>query len=255
MSGLTRIGLVNAAYLRSLTCVLLCVLPACATGARQSLEQCRVGQAAVKADVVRSERSITELQGERETLRQDLATARKAKSRLEGDLIDAERRLIEARHIVDLQREELARGVQDRERLTQTNHDLEAKVADVAQLRQHMAEKEFEHGRLQVFEEALNRQSKELEEVKTALQSLRLPAPKSTSTTSRTVAPLAKGEPVLYRDSAGDKKSVRVARGDTLLKLARQFRVDVMDLMKLNHLTGDRILIGQELLLPDPSEP
>ena len=43
-----------------------------------------------------------------------------------------------------------------------------------------------------------------------------------------------------------------VKYGDTLWSLSRRYRVDLMELRALNKLVSDRILAGQELLLPPP---
>lgn len=247
--------LVETGYLRVLPYALLCLLTACAMGGRPTIKEYQVMQAVLKSEAERSERTIAELQTERQALRQELGIARMAKSRLEGDLLDAERRLIEARHIVELQREELVRGVQERDRLAQTTQEVQAQMADMAGLRQQVATADPERGRLQTVEEALNRQSRELEEVKVALQSLRLPVQKQAHRKSRAILPLANVNQVVYSETPAGQKSVSVGRGDSLWKLARQFRVDLAELIKVNRLTSDVIFPGQELLLPDHLAP
>lgn len=52
----------------------------------------------------------------------------------------------------------------------------------------------------------------------------------------------------------GDHKSYKVRAGDSLEKIARRHRISVDMLKKLNHLENDRIVIGQELKVPNDQE-
>lgn len=51
------------------------------------------------------------------------------------------------------------------------------------------------------------------------------------------------------------EKSYFVTSGDSLWKIARDHKTTVKELRSLNHLTSDRLNIGQKLLIPDPSRP
>lgn len=53
--------------------------------------------------------------------------------------------------------------------------------------------------------------------------------------------------------NSGSTGQYTVKRGDTLSGIASQFKVSVQDLKSLNRLQGDRILVGQVLLIPSGS--
>lgn len=52
-------------------------------------------------------------------------------------------------------------------------------------------------------------------------------------------------------EAPSSTKTYRVKAGDTLEKIARMHRISVEIIRKLNHLTNDKIVVGQELRLPD----
>ncbi len=53
------------------------------------------------------------------------------------------------------------------------------------------------------------------------------------------------------RETPSSTKSYRVKAGDSLEKIARNQRTTVEIIQKINHLSNDRIIVGQELRLPD----
>lgn len=53
------------------------------------------------------------------------------------------------------------------------------------------------------------------------------------------------------RETPSSTKSYRVKAGDSLEKIARNHRTTVDIIQKINHLSNDRIVVGQELRLPD----
>lgn len=52
-------------------------------------------------------------------------------------------------------------------------------------------------------------------------------------------------------ETVSSTKSYRVKAGDSLEKIARNNHVSVESIRKINHLSNDKIVIGQELRLPD----
>ena len=48
---------------------------------------------------------------------------------------------------------------------------------------------------------------------------------------------------------------ITVQRGDSLWRLSRQFGISIKGLKKLNQLTGDQIVVGQQLLVPSHGSP
>jgi LysM repeat protein len=212
---------------------------------------------ALKAEAQHGQRTIADLQMERQALQRELGTERTAKGRLEGDLLNAERRLLESRHIVDLQREELARAGEERERLVQTTRQVQSELTEVSRLRQQLADTESERARLRIMEEAVTRQAKELTELKSVVrQSLRAPALKADM-----MAPASKPSAILtpavaYSEAeAFEQKTIRVRPGDSLWKLARRYGIALDELKALNALKSDVIVPGQQLLIPDSSRP
>lgn len=53
-----------------------------------------------------------------------------------------------------------------------------------------------------------------------------------------------------YFDSSVTKKYIKVQQGDTLKKIAAKYQMSVANIIKLNHMTSDKIYIGQTLILP-----
>lgn len=53
---------------------------------------------------------------------------------------------------------------------------------------------------------------------------------------------------------SSENKSYKVRAGDSLEKIARRHRISVDMLKKINHLENDRIVIGQELKVPNEQE-
>jgi LysM repeat protein len=219
---------------------------------------------ALHADARQAQRTIMDLEAQREALQRDLGEARTARARLEGNILDAERRLLEARHLVDLQREELARALEERQGVAQTAREvqaqlqaqLEAQLMEVGRLRQQVADAQSKRENLQTMDEAFTQQANEMAELKAAVrEALRVPAIKPaaldapTFRLSATVTPVA-----VYSDqTAGLSRSIIVRRGDSLWALAHRHGISLDELIALNRLKRDIIVPGQTLLLPDPA--
>ena len=161
----------------------------------------------------------------------------------------------------EAQREELVRTREERDRLAAISRELQAQLVELGRLRQQVGEAGRDQSRLQAIEQAIERQTKELAELKSAMQKLS-PRAKQKPTSARLAVPMYKDvsdQPALSADSAESAESaesasrtVIVERGDTLWGLARKHRVRLSELISVNALTSDLIRPGQELLLPEP---
>ena len=209
---------------------------------------------ALQAEARQAQRTITDLEIQREALQRQLGDARTAKARLEGDVLNAERRLLEARHIVDLQRDELALAADERKRLAQDAREVQAQLTEVGRLRQQVADVQSERIRLQTIEETIARQANEMAELKAAVrESLRASALKPAEVSAPEFRPSAIVTPMAVDSDHHPRlsKMVRVRRGDSLWALARRYGIALNDLKTVNRLKTDLIVPGQELLIPD----
>ena len=208
----------------------------------------------MKAEALRAQMTIADLQTERQALQQELGTTRAAQARQAGDLLEARRRVLEARQVVDLQREELSKAWEERERFAQTSREAQGQLTELGRLRQQLADAERERARQEPLETALARLSSEITKLKVAL---RQPSQGSTSGSASAKPPPAK-VPSFATPSSGDplrsaQKMLTVQRGDTLWSLSRRYGVALGELKAVNGLDGDLILAGQGLVLPDSS--
>jgi len=209
-------------------------------------------QATLKAESAQAQRTVTDLRAEMQGVQRDLGSARAAQARLEGELREAQRRALEA------QREELVRTREERDRLAAISRELQAQLVELGRLRQQVGEAGRDQSRLQAIEQAIERQTRELTELKSAMQKLSTRA-KQKPTSARLAVPMYKDvsdQPALSAESAESAESasrtVIVERGDTLWGLARKHRVRLSELIAVNDLTSDLIRPGQELILPEP---
>jgi LysM repeat protein len=215
----------------------------------------QVTQAALKAESMQSQRTIAELRAELQGLQQELGAARAAQARLDGEQREAQRRAQEAQRAVEAQREELVRTREERDRLTAFTRELQGQMVELGRLRQQVGEAGRDQSRLQALEQAIERHTKELTELKAAMEKITTRS-KTKPAGGTTAAPIYKevaDRPARSGESAGSgSRTVIVERGDTLWDLARRHRVRLADLMTVNNLTSDLIRPGQELLLPEP---
>ncbi|MEH7307555.1 C40 family peptidase [Neobacillus drentensis] len=82
-------------------------------------------------------------------------------------------------------------------------------------------------------------------------QKLKVPAKNTTSTTPVTAKPpAATTPPNTTTPATGSVTDYIVKSGDTLEKIALQYKLTIKDLMALNKLTSDKIYVGQKLKVP-----
>ena len=234
---------------------LWCSLWMVAGCAGPSVRDLQVTQAALKAESLQAQRTVMDLRAEVQGVQRELGAARAAQARLEGELREAQCRAQEAQRAVEAQREELGRTREERDRLAAISREQQGQLVELGRLRQQVDEAGRDQSRLQALELALDRQTKELAELKSAMQKLSTRS-KQQPGSARLALPIYKDvsdRPALSGESAvSASRTVIVERGDTLWGLARKHRVRLSELMAVNDLTSDLIRPGQELILPEP---
>jgi nucleoid-associated protein YgaU len=197
-----------------------------------SAQDMQMLEAAGKAESHQAQRTIMELRGEAQGLQRELGAARAAQARLEGELREAQRRVLEAQRAVDAQREESARIREDRDHLAQAGRD---------------------QTRIQTLEAAIDKQTQEMADLKTAMQKI-VTQSKTKLAVGRPAVPISQevGDRALRPGvtAAPALRTMTVQSGDTLWDLARKYRVDLLELKARNNLATDRLVPGQELVLP-----
>jgi LysM repeat protein len=237
------------------------IVAGCGRGTLTAQDQ-ELVQAALRAESAQNQRAMLDLRIEIQGLQKELGIARAAQARLEGELRESQRRLGDTQRVADAQREELARTREERDRQAQTGRDFQGQLAELTRLRQQVATAAVgDQKRLQDLEAALERQAKEIAE-------LRKPSPPKRSSRSKAKPGQPSGlgpamqsltgkperaTPVVAIVAPGPSaiRMVMVQRGDTLWALARQHGVTVARLQAVNGLDSTLIVPGQELVLPD----
>ncbi len=212
---------------------------------------------ALKTQTRDAQRTVADLRAELETRRQELGAALVARAQLEGKLREAERRLTEARQVVELQREELARSRDERAGVAHGGRNLRSQLRQLQQqLAQHdqLQQKMVNPTRPQVRSRAVGgtRQQETTIERAERKDAARKAAAPATRVNPASPTSLDSVQPV-DDSTALPLGKIVVKYGDTLWSLARRYRVKLMELRALNQLATDRILAGQELLLPPAS--
>jgi len=212
---------------------------------------------ALKTQTRDAQRTVADLRAELETRRQELGTALVARAQFEGKLRETERRLTEARQVVELQREELARARDERAGVAHGGRNLRSQLRQLQQqLAQHdqLQQKTVNPTRPQVRSRAVGRTGQqeatvEKAERQDAARRAAIPAGRVNPVSPASLVPM---QP-LDDSTAVPPGKIVVKYGDTLWSLSRRYRVNLTELRALNNLATDRILAGQELLLPPPS--
>ncbi len=212
------------------------------TGCAGSKRDLQVMQSASTAEAMQTQRTIVDLRLEIQKLERDLGAARAAQARLDGELKEAQQRMAEAQRLVDSQRAELAKARADREKMVQTEREAQGHLIELGRLRQQMAEATRDQARLQALEAALEKQAQDVAALKASVGKT-LTKSKATPANRTTPTGTSSGSP---------PRKITVQPGETVQELARKYRVDPTELKTLNKLTTDRLVPGQELLLPEP---
>jgi LysM repeat protein len=194
-------------------------------------------QEALKQEAAQAHHTAAGLHAQVQMLEEQLGTARAAQARVQGDLRDSERRLVDAQRAADLHRDELTRAREVREQLAQTTNELN-------RLRQQVADNDREQKRMRVLQTSLSKLTQEVAVLSTTVRdAIGQAKPASYSADDVVEALLAER-----------MKSSRIAivkAGDTLFGIAKRYAIALSDLKTINGLRGDRILVGQMLVIPE----
>jgi LysM repeat protein/outer membrane murein-binding lipoprotein Lpp len=213
----------------------------------------------LRTSVRDAQRVVAELRTDLEARRRDLSEAQVARAQLEGRVREAERRVIEARQVIELQREELAAARMERGRVSRSS------IQSQNQMKQlHKQLSGTERSDLgQDGQESAPRPSSYMP--RKGQKAMQVPAHRSQpseyqETQSMVVTPAAMAHmPVISESSAASEhqrapiRHVSVKPGDTLWSIAQKYRVNMEQLRTLNQVTGNKIITGQALWLPDDS--
>jgi LysM repeat protein len=254
-------------------------MTACTTSS-PSIKDYQMMQAVYKSESAKDQQTIAGLRAELDRVQRDLQTVQNSRAALEAKVADAVRRFEQQRDELNRAKderpqlaqtgrqlaEELARARDERAQFTQTARQLTQQVAELERLRQSLADVARDQTRMQTLEATLEKQSKELTELKTKRTAAAAPAKKSPKAAAVPGAAPAISDGGPAPGAAGanpapatsgataaalSPRTIIVKPGDTLTALARKHGVAVAQLKDLNQLEGDRILIGQPLVIPD----
>ena len=190
----------------------------------------------LRTQVRDTQRSLVEVRADLESRRQELADAQVARAQLEGRVREAERRVAEARHVIEVQREELLAARAERERVFRSSSHLNGQTR---QLQRNVAKQ----GMAPITEPA------ELVPTGASYQwSFGAPRPSVTPAVNplpaKRAATASMGQDLPIRE-------IVVMPGDTLWSLAHRHRIGLNRLRSINHLTDNRIEVGQILFLSE----
>lgn len=215
------------------------------------LSDLQVAADSLKVAVREAQRTAAELRTELDEQRKELADAQVARAQLQGMLRETERRLTEARQIIELQREELSSAREERERVAQAiqpfnGHVRQSSATPPSRSKTLPSSPDTAPTPVDTQELIDNRSRVQEETTSQPLPLNREAAPDSPVFQAATlpVSPQPKGN-VLGR-------TIVVQGGDTLWRLARRHKVEMEALRSLNGLSGNLIVVGRKLRLPDP---
>jgi len=191
----------------------------------------------LRTQVRDTQRSLVEVRADLESRRQELADAQVARAQLEGRVREAERRVAEARHVIEVQREELLAARAERERVFRSSSHLNGQTR---QLQRNVAKQ----GMAPITEPA-----DALVPTGASYQwSFGAPRPSVTPAVNplpaKRAATASMGQDLPIRE-------IVVMPGDTLWSLAHRYRIGLNRLRSINHLTDNRIEVGQILFLSE----
>jgi len=210
----------------------------------------------LKTSVRDAQRMVAELRADLDTRRKELAEAQVARAQLEGRVREAERRVIEARQVIELQREELSAARTEREHVLKSSLQLQNHMK---KLQKQLSKKGKSTSGNDVEAAALP-SGGALQTDRNAMQTVtQKNQPSEFAETPQMVSnpAVVRQMPVSHESSPEIQKQmapaqhVSVQPGDTLWSIAKKYCVNVERLRAVNQLSGNRIVIGQALRLPD----
>ena len=212
----------------------------------------QVAADSLKRAAQEAQRTAADLRSELEEQRKDLADAQVARAQLQGMLRETERRLDEARQIIDLQREELASARVERERMAQAPRPLHSRYGRPAVGAPYQ-------GKIAALSPDGTLSPAPVQPEKSEAWPLLSPEEPVASAVPIEIErspvpdePRTEPAPVREVIPAGPVRTVVVQNGDTLWRLSHRHRVSLEALRSLNGLSGNVIVAGRTLRLPEP---
>lgn len=206
----------------------------------------------LKTAVQEAQRTAAALRTELDAQRKELANAQLARAQLQGMLQETERRLADARQIIELQREELTEARSERERLAQAvepRDDRPRQSTIGAARRKSLPVVPESVAQTSIGKGSSAEQAAALSERTGSVRAL---PPEGETGPGSSLSPSAGSATALTSGGEPQVGTIVVRRGDTLWAIARRHRVGVNALRSINGLSGDRILVGRTLRLPEP---
>ena len=207
----------------------------------------------LKVAVREAQRTAAELRTELDEQRKELADAQVARAQLQGMLRETERRLTEARQIIELQREELASARTERDRVAQAVQPLHSR------LRQSSPAAPAHSKNITLDADTIAPASADTQE-QVAEDSGAQPEGVTPAPVSREREGQQDSNPAgtatvslpTIPEQRAPVRTIVVQGGDTLWRLARRHKVELQALRSLNGLSGNLIVTGRTLRLPEP---
>lgn len=206
----------------------------------------------LKVAVREAQRTAAELRTELDAQRKELADAQLARAQLQGMLQETERRLADARQIIDLQREELAEARSERERLAQAiqpPHNRPRQSTTGPARRKSLPAAPEGAAQMSMGKDRPVEQPAAVIEQAGSNQAL---PPEGETGSGSIGSPAVESAGAFTPAGEMQVKTIRVHSGDTLWAIAQRHKVGMDALRSLNGLSGDRIVAGRSLRLPEP---
>ena len=210
----------------------------------------------LKASIRDAQRTVLELRNDLEARRRELAEAQVARAQLEGRVREAERRVVEARQVIELQREELAAARMERAHVSRNSLQLQSQMRQLQKQLSMAAKSSPAHHRQEAAPLASSgaisqgQNAMQISAQRDQLSGFSEALPTKANPTAVMPVPVHR-EPSLGDEQAAPALYVTVKPGDTLWSIARKYRVRLEYLRAFNHLTDNRIVIGQTLWLSE----
>ncbi len=209
----------------------------------------------LKVAVREAQRTAAELRMELEEQRKELADAQVARAQLQGMLRETERRLAEARQIIELQREELASARTERERVAQAVQPPHGRLRQSPTLLPSRSNSNGIPSETDTVTTTTADTHEQVGEVAGIQQEAATPPvlPPGDDVGLDSGVAVAASVPVSsIPEGRTPVRKIVVQGGDTLWRLARRYKVELDALRSLNGLSGNLIVTGRTLRLPEP---
>jgi LysM repeat protein len=211
----------------------------------------------LKASIRDAQRTVLELRNDLEARRRELAEVQVARAQLEGRVREAERRVVEARQVIELQREELAAARMERAHVSRNSLQLQSQMRQLQKQLSMAGKSSPAHHRLEAapltssVAISQGQNAMQVSVQRDRLSGLSETLPTKTNPTAMMPVPTHRESSLGEEQPIVPAMYVTVKPSDTLWSIARKYRVRLESLRVLNHLTDNRIVIGQTLWLSE----